>query len=128
MASAHRPAIARVKASGSAREGVGHWKVQRLTAIANAPLVLWFIISAVALSGASYDETRAWLATPFNTVLMSLLVVSIFWHAKLGVQVIIEDYVHHEGIKVASLVALTLAIIGLAASCLVAIFKISFGS
>lgn len=125
---ATRSAIGRVKARGSAREGLGHWKMQRLTSIGLVLLVIWFAFSAVSLSGAGYAEVRAWLAGPLNATMMVLLVIAAFWHAKLGVQVIIEDYVHHEGIKIGSLVALKLAAVALAAACLVSIVKVSLGS
>lgn len=125
---ATRSAIGRVKARGSAREGLGHWKMQRLTSIAMVLLVIWFVLSAVSLSGASYEEVRAWLASPFSATMMVLLVVAAFWHAKLGIQVVIEDYVHHEGTLIASLVVLNLAVVALAAACLVAIVKVSLGS
>ena len=103
-----RTAIGSVRGLGSAREGVGHWKMQRLTAIGGVLLAIWFVISALSLAGAGYAEVRAWLARPVNTTLMLLLVVSMWWHAKLGVQVVIEDYVHNEGAKVASMVVLVL--------------------
>ncbi len=98
-----RTPIAQIRGLGSAKDGVGHWKMQRLTAIANVILVSWFLISAISLAGASYEETRAWLASPLSASLMLLLIASAFYHTKLGVQVVIEDYVHHEGIKLASL-------------------------
>lgn len=125
---ATRSSIARVKAQGSAHEGAAHWMTQRLTAIANIPLVLWFIVSAATLSGGGYAEVRAWLAAPLNTILMVLLILSVVWHARLGIQVVIEDYVHQKGAKVASLVALKLAAVALAVSCLVAILRVSLGS
>jgi succinate dehydrogenase / fumarate reductase membrane anchor subunit len=121
-------AIGRVKARGSAREGFGHWKLQRLTAIANLPLVMWFVLAAASLGGAGYEDARAWLAAPFNTTLMILLVVSVFWHAKLGVQVVIEDYIHGGAAKLAALVALNLVIVALLASSVVAILRVSLGS
>lgn len=123
-----RTPLAQIRGLGSAREGVGHWKMQRLTAIANLFLVLWFLISSISLSGASYEETRAWLSSPLSTTFMLLLIGSSFYHAKLGVQVVIEDYVHHEGIKLASLLAVTLVCVVLAAACAVAILKTSLGS
>lgn len=123
-----RTPIAQIRGLGSAREGVGHWKMQRLTAVANVVLVIWFLISAVSLAGAGYDETRAWLASPISTSLMLLLITSSFYHAKLGVQVVIEDYVHHEGIKLGALLAVTLMCIALGVACAVAILKTSLGS
>jgi succinate dehydrogenase / fumarate reductase, membrane anchor subunit len=120
--------IARARGLGSAREGSGHWKLQRLTALANVPLVLWFVFSAMALAGSSYAEIVAWLSSPVSATLMILLIASTFYHARLGVQVVIEDYVHHEGIRVASLAAVTLVITALAAACIVAVLKVSIGS
>ena len=123
-----RTPIARVRGLGAAREGVRHWKAQRLTAIANVILVLWFVFSALALAGADYAKTRAWLASPVAATLMILLVVSVFYHARLGLQVVIEDYVHHRGLKVAALVAATLIVLALGAACVVAVLHVSIGS
>jgi succinate dehydrogenase / fumarate reductase membrane anchor subunit len=123
-----RSAIGMVRGRGSAREGVAHWKLQRLTAIANVPLVLWLIISAVSLSGAGHAEVAAWLAAPINATLMLLLVLSTFWHARLGLQVVIEDYVQHEGIKIASLIAITFALFLLGGLAVVSILKVALGS
>ncbi|MGH6945316.1 MAG: succinate dehydrogenase, hydrophobic membrane anchor protein [Geminicoccaceae bacterium] len=122
-----RTSIGRVRGLGSAREGVSHWKLQRLTAISNLLLVLWFVFSAMALSGGGYAEYRAWLSSPVVASLMILLIVSVFYHARLGVQVVIEDYVHHEGAKVGLLAAVTLALFALAVACIVAVLKIALG-
>jgi succinate dehydrogenase / fumarate reductase membrane anchor subunit len=125
---ASRTAIAKARGLGSAREGFGHWKLPRLTALGNVPLVLWFVFSAMALAGSSYAEFVAWLSSPLSATLMILLIASTFYHARLGVQVVIEDYVHHEGSRVASLAAVTLIIAALAAACIVAVLKVSIGS
>lgn len=123
-----RTPISHIRGLGSAKEGLGHWKMQRLTALANVMLVAWFLISAISLAGAGYEETRAWLASPISASLMVLLIMSVFYHVKLGIQVVIEDYVHHEGLKLLSLTALALATIGLGVACIVAVLKISMGS
>lgn len=128
MALIVQTAIARVKARGSIRSGLKHWLEARLTSIALIPLGLWFIIAAVGLVGAPYDEVRAWLATPFNTTMMLLTVIVTFWHTYLGVQVIIEDYVHHEGLKLTALIANNFACAALGLACVVATLKVSFGS
>ncbi|HEX6113896.1 MAG TPA: succinate dehydrogenase, hydrophobic membrane anchor protein [Geminicoccaceae bacterium] len=120
--------LARARGLGAAHGGVGHWKAQRLTAISNAVLVLWFVFSAMALAGASYEEVRAWLASPLAATLMILLVVSVFYHAPLGLQVIIEDYVHHPGARIAALVLVRLVVAGLAVACIVAILTVALGS
>jgi succinate dehydrogenase / fumarate reductase membrane anchor subunit len=122
-----RSAIGQVRGLGSAREGVQHWKMQRLTAIANVILIIWFIVQAASMSGASFAEWQAWFASPYHATFMVLLVVSSFYHAKLGVQVVIEDYIHHEGQKVAALLALNLATIGLASACLISILMTALG-
>jgi len=123
-----RPPIARVRGLGAAREGVGHWSRQRLTAIANLLLVLWFVFSAVALAGAGYEEVRAWLAAPVSASLMILLIVSAFYHARLGLQVVVEDYVHHEPARLATLIAIPLVMTALAVIGIVAVLKVSLGS
>ena len=120
--------LGRARGLGAARGGVGHWKLQRLTAMSNAVLVLWFVFSAMALAGASYEEVRAWLASPVTATLMILLVLSVFQHAPLGLQVIIEDYVHHPGARIAALVLVRLVVAGLAVACIVAILTVALGS
>ena len=120
-----RTPLSLTKGLGSAKDGVGHWTMQRLTAVANVVLIIWFLFSAIGLAGADFETTRAWLASPVSASLMLLLITSAFYHAKLGLQVVIEDYVHHEGLKIASLTALTLATIGLGVMCAVAVLKTS---
>ena len=120
--------LARARGLGAARDGLGHWKAQRLTASSNAVLVLWFVFSAAALAGAGYDEVRAWLASPLAATLMILLIVSVFYHAPLGLQVIIEDYVHHPGIRIGALILVRLVVAGLAVACIVAVLMVALGS
>ncbi|MGH6917522.1 MAG: succinate dehydrogenase, hydrophobic membrane anchor protein [Geminicoccaceae bacterium] len=122
-----RTPIAKARGLGAARAGLGHWKMQRLTAISNVLLVLWFMFSAVALSGSGYEQARAWLATPVTASLVVLLIISTFYHARLGLQVVVEDYVHHEGLKTASIVAIVLIVLALAVACIVAVLKVAVG-
>jgi succinate dehydrogenase / fumarate reductase, membrane anchor subunit len=124
---AYRTPIAKVRGLGTARSGLQHWKMQRLTAISNLLLVLWFVFSAMALSGSGYDEVRVWLASPVTTSLMVLLIISTFYHARLGLQVVVEDYVHHEGARIASLVAIALLVLALAVVCIVAVLRVAVG-
>lgn len=119
--------LGRARGLGSAKEGVGHWWAQRLTAIALVPLSLWFVISVIALLGADYVRFQAWLATPGNTAMMVLLIIATFHHAQLGVQVVIEDYVHDEAIKTASLIALKLAAVALGVFSVVAVLNVAMG-
>jgi succinate dehydrogenase / fumarate reductase, membrane anchor subunit len=120
--------IAKVRGLGAAREGTEHFKLQRLTAIANIALVLWFVFSLAALPGSGYEEVRAWLGQPLPAILTILLVISVVYHARLGLQVVIEDYVHHEGVRVASLAALALLAVAIAVACIVAVLKVMLGS
>ncbi|MEM7020971.1 MAG: succinate dehydrogenase, hydrophobic membrane anchor protein [Pseudomonadota bacterium] len=124
---AYQTSIGRVRGLGAAHTGSGHWKAQRLTAIANLLLVMWFMLSAMALAGSGYEQARAWLASPVSTSLMVLLVISTFYHARLGLQVVVEDYVHHEGLKIASLAAITLIVFGLGVACIVAVLMVAIG-
>ena len=128
MSAVGRSITARVQAQSSTRQGAQHWLLERLTAVALVPLTLWFVVAAVGLSGAGYDEVRAWLATPFNTTAMLLLVLALFWHAQLGAQVIIEDYVHHELAKLAALMLVKFAAIALGLACALAVLKVALGS
>jgi succinate dehydrogenase / fumarate reductase, membrane anchor subunit len=123
----YRTPIAKARGLGTARSGLQHWKMQRLTAISNLLLVLWFMFSAMALSGSGYDHVRAWLASPVTASLAVLLIISTFYHARLGLQVVIEDYVHHEGLRIASLVAIALLVLALAVACIVAVLSVAVG-
>lgn len=121
-------AIGKVRGLGSAREGTQHFKMQRLTALSNVVLVLWFVFSVAALGDADYRAVRGWLASPVSATLMILLVVSTFYHARLGLQVVVEDYVHHEGAKIGALAALQLVTFGLGIACIVAVLMVASGS
>lgn len=95
-----RSDLGRVRGLGSAKEGVAHWWAQRVTALALIPLTLWFVASVVSLVGADHAAVVDWIGSPVPAVLLVLLIVSTFHHAQLGLQVVIEDYVHAEGMKV----------------------------
>jgi succinate dehydrogenase / fumarate reductase membrane anchor subunit len=120
--------LARARGLGATHGGLGHWKAQRLTAIVNAVLVLWFVFSAAALAGASYDEVCAWLASPLAATLMILLIISVFYHAPLGLQVIVEDYVHHPGMRIAAVILIRLIVAALAVGCIVAWLLVAVGA
>ena len=96
-----RSPLARAIGLGSAKEGVEHWWLERVSAIALVPLTLWFVASIIAHTGSDYATFIAWLRTPLATILMVLLLISLFYHTALGLQVVIEDYVH-SGMKISS--------------------------
>ena len=123
-----RSPLGRALGLGSAKEGVEHWWAQRVTAVALVPLVLWFVAALVGHLGADHAAALAWLRSPLAAVAMILLVVATFVHMALGVQVVIEDYVHHEATKVASLVLTRLACWALGAASLFAVLRVAFGS
>lgn len=122
-----RSALNEVRGLGSAKEGTHHWWLQRLTAVALVPLLLWFSVSLVSLAGADYVEVVAWIRSPWVTVLWVCLIVALFHHAQLGVQVVIEDYVHIEWLKFASIILLKLLSLVLGLASVVAVLKVSFG-
>jgi len=119
--------LSRVLGLGSAKSGLHHWWLQRLTAIALVPLMLWLVCGLAQVAGGGYAAAREWVASPGTATLLVLLVVALFWHLKLGLQVIIEDYVHLKCAKVTSLVVLNFAVIAAAVATVLAILKISLG-
>ncbi len=100
-----RSPLGRARGLGSARSGSKHWWAQRLTAIALVPLTLWFIWSALRLTNASQSDIADWLSSPVRMALMLALIFATFQHLQLGLQVVIEDYVPQEGIKLAAVLA-----------------------
>jgi len=96
-----RTPVARARGLGSAKSGTGHFWWQRVTAIFLALLAPWMLGMFVAIAGADRVDALATLAKPFNAIALSLFVISLFWHAKLGLQVVIEDYIHHRPLEIA---------------------------
>lgn len=122
-----RSPLGRVRGLGSAKAGAQHWWVQRLTSVALVPLILWLVASIIGLAGADYATFTGWLRQPLNTILMIVLLAAGFWHLQLGLQVIIEDYVHHEAAKIASIVVVKFATAFLALGGIFSVLKIAFG-
>jgi len=120
--------LARARGLGSAKEGVHHWWSQRITAIALVPLSLWFIYSLVAISGADYNAAVFWLGLPINAVLMLLFLFSLYFHAMLGVQVVIEDYIDSEWQKIACLILVKFLVWLAGLSAAISVLKIYLGS
>ena len=120
-----RTDLGRVRGLGTAKEGVHHWWIQRLTAIALIPLTLWFIISIATLNNASYTETVNWLSIPLVSIFMILLVSATLYHALLGVQVVVEDYIHQEGFKFLLLIGLKFIFLVLGVVAIFSLLKIA---
>lgn len=120
-----RSGLARARGFGAAKDGVAHWWAQRLTALALVPLALWFVGSIIGLVGASHSVALAWIGSPATAVLLIVLIAATFHHAQLGVQVVIEDYVQHEGLKLAAIVIVKGAAILLAVAAALAVLKIA---
>jgi succinate dehydrogenase / fumarate reductase membrane anchor subunit len=119
-----RSPLGRARGLGSARAGSHHWWAQRLTALALVPLTLWFIFSVIHLAGASHQVVIDWLSAPLTLGLMLALIVATFHHLQLGVQVVIEDYVHDERIKIGAVLAVKGLSVLLALVCIVSVLKI----
>ncbi len=118
--------LKKAKGLGSAHEGTDHWMKQKITAILNIPLVLWFVWSIVSLQGASHAQFVTWQAQPTNAVLMIMLIISVMYHAKLGAQVITEDYISAEWFKMLKLIGQKIFFLALGIMCIFCVLKIAF--
>lgn len=112
---------------GSARSGFAHWWGQRLSAAALVPLGLWFVFSVLTLSTADYQAVALWVAAPLHAILLILLLVTLLYHSSLGVQAVVEDYVHHGPTKVISLVLVNFVHIVLAVAGIYSVVALSLG-
>ena len=122
-----RTPLARVKGLGAAGHGAEHWWLHRMTAVSNVPLVVAFTIIVASLAGRPYAEAVAIVSHPLVAILLVLAIVSVTTHMRLGVQIIIEDYVHDKGWKIAALIANNFYAVIVAVACLFAILKIGLG-
>ena len=122
-----RTPLGRARGLGSAKRGTGHWLAQRFTAVALIPLSLWFVISVMIYLRADYGTVLNWMHSPVVAVLVVLLVATLYYHAYLGLQTVIEDYVHDEWLKVSTLVLLKFICILLAAAGIFAVLRVAFG-
>ena len=120
--------LGRVRGLGAAKSGTGHWWAQRVTAVANLALMLWFVVSLIRLPALDYATTVMWLRQPVAAIPLLLLIVSVFYHFRLGVQVFIEDYLHAEGTRLLALLALNFYALGGAAAAVFAVLKIALGA
>ena len=122
-----RTQLSEVRGLGSAKTGTGHFWMQRLTALALIPLTLWFVASLASMGSADYADAVAWVKSPLTSVLLLALIAATFHHMQLGLQVIIEDYVHAEGIKIASLIVMKCGSVLLGLAAAFAVLKVAFG-
>jgi succinate dehydrogenase / fumarate reductase membrane anchor subunit len=121
-----RSPLGRAIGLGSAKEGVEHWWRQRMTALALVPLALWFVIEVVGLVGADRAAMVAWMHNPMASVFMILLIVATFYHAALGLQVVIEDYIHAEAMRLGALIVIRVLCILFVVRGVLAVLKLAF--
>ena len=118
---------ARVRGLGASGHGAGHWWFQRLTAASNAPLMLAFVVIIALMAGRPYPEAVALVGHPLVAIILILAVVSVTLHMRIGMQVIIEDYVHDKALRIAALFANNFYTVVVAVACLYAILRVGLG-
>jgi succinate dehydrogenase / fumarate reductase, membrane anchor subunit len=123
-----RNPLQRARGLGSAKEGVGHWWTQRLTAMALVVLGIWFVVLVLGLLHADYATARAAIGKPWNALLLIAFLMTVFWHAVLGLQVVIEDYVHTRWQEVVLMVAIKFLAVLAALASVLAVLRIALGS
>ena len=117
--------LARARGLGAAKKGVQHWWWQRLTAVALVPLCLWFIGTIVTMQASDYSTVVNWIQSPLVSGLWVFLIAALFYHTQLGLQVVIEDYVHSEWVKITALVVTQFLMVLLALTAVIAVLKIA---
>jgi succinate dehydrogenase / fumarate reductase membrane anchor subunit len=122
-----RSPLGKVLGAGSAKEGVHHWWVQRLTSIALVPLTIWFVVSLLSLPSFEHVTVITWMAQTWTALLLILFILVATWHSQLGVRVVVEDYVHG-GAKTLTLVLITFIHAFVAAAGVFAVLKVAFGA
>lgn len=122
-----RTPLGRVRGLGSAKDGTSHWWMQRVSSVLLAPLSIWFLLCALPLLGADYADARVWLAQPLNAFLVLALVFALVYHALLGVQVVVEDYIHTRWLEVAVLTSVRLLAFLAALATSLAVVRIAVG-
>jgi succinate dehydrogenase / fumarate reductase, membrane anchor subunit len=127
MASRMRSPLGRALGLGSAKEGVEHWWLQRITAAALVPLSVWFVIAIIRLVGADIETVREWVSTPIPAILLVLILIATFWHASLGLQVVVEDYVHTPLAKLGLVIIVRLGCFALAVAGIFAVLSMALG-
>jgi succinate dehydrogenase / fumarate reductase membrane anchor subunit len=120
--------LGKVLGHGSAKDGTDHWWLQRLTAVALVPLTLWFAVSLLTIEGLDHASVVAWIASPLNAILLILLQITVLQHSMLGLQVVVEDYVHTGWLKMLTLMGIKFIHIGLGVAGIYAVIVISVGN
>ena len=120
--------LGRARGLGSAKDGTHHWWVMRISSIAMLPLSLWLVVGLGSVSGQGYEAAATWISAPWNLTLMVLTIAVLFHHVQLGVSTIVEDYVHHEAMKVAGVIAVKFLTVLLALASIMAVLRVAFGS
>lgn len=123
-----RTPLSQARGTGSAKEGTGHFWHQRLTALALIPLVIWFCFSLASLPQMDYYGIRDWLSAPINSILMISAMIGVFYHAALGLQMVIEDYIGNRGVRVASVILVKLLCVLFAVTGIFSVLRIALGS
>jgi succinate dehydrogenase / fumarate reductase membrane anchor subunit len=122
-----RSPLGRVLGRGSAKEGVQHWWLQRLTSVALVPLSIWFVVSLLTLPALDHATVSAWMRQTPSALLLILLVLTAAWHSQLGVRAVLEDYVHGAGARTVALVVAAFAHVILGAAGVLAVLKVALG-
>lgn len=122
-----RSPVARVRGLGSAKSGTQHWWHQRVSAVALILLVAWFVVSLILNAPAEQAQVRAWVSSPVTMVMLIMTILFGLWHAALGMQVVIEDYVHSEGMKIGLILFIKVLAVLAAVAAVVAMFRMAFG-
>lgn len=122
-----RSPVARVRGLGSAKSGTQHWWHQRVSAVALILLVAWFVVSLILNAPAEQAQVRAWVSSPVTMVMLIMTILFGLWHAALGMQVVVEDYVHSEGMKIGLIVLIKVLAVLSAVAAIVAMFRMAFG-
>lgn len=120
--------LLKARGMGSAKEGVGHWWIQRVTSVALLPLLIWLVLALALLDGHDYATLADWVARPANSVLLIATVLALFWHSALGLQVIFEDYIGSKGLRLVVIVATNFAHVLLVIVSVFAVLKLALGS
>jgi succinate dehydrogenase / fumarate reductase membrane anchor subunit len=123
-----RSPLGKVLGLGAAKEGSGHWWSQRVSAVGLVLLAPWFVLSLIALGDLSYINVVGWISEPVNTVLLSLLILTLSYHAQLGLQVVVEDYVPSKGARIVIMLVINFALLGLSVLGVFSVLRVAFAT